>query len=184
MGIPEDIARLELELRELIVKYEQYFFGVEKREPLKLLEEVERLVMRYRNVGIPNTMQRFKYDSLAAALSVHKQKWTRINRLMEEGKYERDRFKMSLRRPDAARERGAEAPPPASELQLDRIYQEYRNARVSCNLPVENLSREKIAQAIERQKPAIMEKYRCSDVSFVVVIEDGKPRLKARPKSS
>jgi hypothetical protein len=29
-----------------------------------------------------------------------------------------------------------------------------------------------------------MEKYRCSDVNFVVVVENGKPRLKARPKNS
>jgi len=184
MGIPEDIAQLELQLRELIVKYEQYFFGIEKREPLKLLEEVERTVRRYRNMSIPNTMHRFKYDALAASLSVHKQKWTRINRLIEDGKYERDRFKMSLRRPETARERPARPAPPASDQQLDRIFQEYRNARLACNLPVENVSREMIAQAIERQKPAILEKYRCSDVNFVVVVENGKPRLKARPKNS
>jgi hypothetical protein len=185
MGIAEDIARLEMELRELIIKYEQYFFGIEKREPLKLLEEVDRQVRRYRNVTITNTMQRFKFDSIAASLSVQKQKWSRINRLIEEGKYERDRFKMSLRHREAAKEHSDAPPaPPAAEQQLDRIYQEFRKARLACNLPVENVSREMIAQAIERQKPAIMEKYHCSDVNFVVVVENGKPRLKARPKNS
>lgn len=184
MGIAEDIARLEIELRELIIKYEQYFFGIEKREPLKLLEEVDRQVRRYRNVTITNTMQRFKFDSIAASLSVHKQKWTRINRLIEEGKYERDRFKMSLHHREVAKDRSLQPAPTTAEQQLDRIYREYRNARLACNLPVENVSRELIAQAIERQKPAIMEKYRCSDVSFVVVVENGKPRLKARPKNS
>ena len=183
MAIAEDIAQLEVDLRELIVKYEQYFFGIEKREPLKLLEDVERLARRYRNVSIPNTMQRFKYDSLVASLSVHKQKWGRINRLIEDGKYERDRFKMALKAGDAAkkpaRQKGA-----TQDQQLDRIYQEYCEARRACNLPVEKVSREMIAEAIARQKPAIMEKYRCSDVKFVVVVEDGKPRLKARPKSS
>jgi hypothetical protein len=183
MGIPEDIARLELELRELIIKYEQYFFGIEKREPLRLLEEVERLVRRYRNISIPNTMQRFKYDSLAASLSVHKQKWTRINRLIEDGKYERDRFKMSLHQGEGAKKQPAGMPQDASERDVDKIYQEYRDARLACNLPVESLTREMIAQAIERQKPVILEKYRCSDVSFVVVVENGKPRLKARPKT-
>jgi hypothetical protein len=184
MGIPEDIARLEIELRELIIKYEQYFFGIEKREPLKLLEEVERLTRRYRNVSISNTMQRFRYDSLVAALNVHRQKWTRINRLIEEGKYVRDRFKMSLHQGEAAKERPAQQVSSDSDLQLDRIYQQYCAARKACNLPVENVSRERIALAIERQKPAILEKYRCSDVEFVVVIEKGKPCLKARPKSS
>ena len=183
MGIPEDIARLELELRELIIKYEQYFFGIEKREPLRLLDEVERLVRRYRNISIPNTMQRFKYDSLAASFSVHKQKWTRINRLIEEGKYERDRFKMSLHQSAEAKRQAGAKPHGASDRELDKVYQEYRDARLACNLPVENLTREMIAQAIQRQKPVLLEKYRCNDISFVVVVENGKPRLKARPKT-
>lgn len=184
MGIPEDIARLELELRELIVKYEQYFFGIEKREPLRQLEEVERLAMRYRNVSITNTMQRFKYDSLAASLSVHKQKWKRINRLIEDGKYERDRFRMSLHSKGGKEDAARPARPASSDEHIERIYQEYRTARIACNLPVESLSRELIARAIERQKPAILEKYRCNDVNFVVVVENGMPRLKARPKNS
>ena len=50
MGLPEDIARLEQDLRELIIRYEQYFCGIEKREPLQLLDEVERRARRYQNV--------------------------------------------------------------------------------------------------------------------------------------
>jgi hypothetical protein len=181
MGIAEDIARLELELRELIIKYEQYFFGIEKREPLKLLDKVDRLAKRYQNVSITNSMQRFKYDSLIASLSVHKQKWTRINRLIEEGKYQRDRFRMTLHQQQGALK--APAPPKESE-EMERIYQQYLAARKACHLPVEKISRQKIEQAIERQRPMIQEKYNCRDIDFVVVIEDGKPRLKARPKSS
>jgi len=183
MGIPEDISRLELELRELIIKYEQYFFGIEKREPLKLLDEVQRLAARYRNVSIANTMQRFRYDSLVASLSVHSQKWARINRLIEEGRYDRDRFKLSLREKSRP---AVQAPLVAAgpDSETERIFQQYCAARKSCNLPVENVTREAIASAIARQKPAIMEKYHCSDVEFVVVVENGKPSLKARPKSS
>lgn len=187
MGVPEDIAKLELDLRELIIKYEQYFFGIEKREPLRLLDAVERQVRRYQNVSIPNTSQRFKYESLVASLSVHKQKWTRTNRLIEEGKYQRDRFRMNLHQGEKGREQttAVEPQPPApQDKQLDNIYQQYINARIACNLPVENVTREKLAEAINRQKPALMQKYRCKDVDFVVVIEGGKPSLKARPKNS
>jgi hypothetical protein len=182
MGFPEDIARLERDLRELIVRYEQYFFGIEKREPLQLLEEVERCARRYQNANITNTMQKFKYNSLVSTLSVHRQKWTRINRLIEEGKYSRDRFKMSLRQGEGG-ERAAAQAVGTPGTPLERIYLDYCDALKACNLPFVNLSREKIASAIERQKPAILEKYHCSDVQFVVVIEGGKPRLKARPKN-
>ena len=183
MGIPEDIARLELDLRELIIKYEQYFFGIEKREPLRLLESVECAVRRYQNMSIPNTSQRFKYESLVASLSVHRQKWVRTNRLIEEGKFQRDRFKMALHQGEKSRE-AVTAPPPPADPQLERVYRQYIDARLACNLPIDNVTREKLAQAINKQKPALQEKYRCSEVDFVVVIEGGKPSLKARPKNS
>ena len=93
MGIPEEIAIFEQNLSELIIKYEQYFFGIEKREPLQLLDEVERCARRYQSTIIANTMQKFKYNSLVATLSAHRQKWARINRLIEEWKYKRDRVK-------------------------------------------------------------------------------------------
>ncbi|HBA87387.1 MAG TPA: hypothetical protein DCZ75_05165 [Geobacter sp.] len=182
MGVTEDIARLEIDLRELIIKYEQYFFGIEKREPLKLLDCVERAVRRYQNVSIPNTSQRFKYDSLVASLSVHRQKWTRINRLIEEGKFHRDHHKKQQTQANAPKERVQQPALPEHDPQLENIYQQYVKARIACNLPVEQVTREKVAQAISRQKPALMEKYRCKDVDFVVVIEEGKPALKARPK--
>lgn len=185
MGVAEDIAKLELDLRELIIKYEQYFFGIEKREPLRLLDTVERAVRRYQNVSIPNTSHRFKYESLVSTLSVHKQKWARTNRLIEEGKFQRDRFRMSLHqaeRAEKADKRNVTAPP--QDAQIENVYQQYVSARRACNLPVENVTREKLAEAINRQKPALMEKYRCRDVEFVVVIEGGKPSLKARPKNA
>ena len=188
MGIPEDIARLEIDLRELIIKYEQYFFGIEKREPLRMLDAVERAVRRYQNVNIPNTSQRFKYDSLVSTLSVHKQKWVRTNRLIEEGKYQRDRFRMSLHQKEKAVEPAPHPcqppPPPAKDQQLETVYRQYIDARLACNLPIDNVTREKLAEAINRQKPALIQKYGCRDVDFVVVIEGGKPSLKARPKTT
>lgn len=187
MGVAEDIAKLELDLRELVIKYEQYFFGIEKREPLRLLETVERAVRRYQNVSIPNTSQRFKYDSLVSTLSVHKQKWARTNRLIEEGKFQRDRFRMSLHqaeRSEQAVKPRAAAANKTLDPQIESVYQQYVNARLACNLPVENVTLEKVAEAIQRQKPALMQKYGCRDVDFVVVIEGGKPSLKARPKTT
>jgi len=186
MGVAEDIAKLELDLRELVIKYEQYFFGIEKREPLRLLDSVERAVRRYQNVSIPNTSQRFKYESLVATLSVHKQKWTRTNRLIEEGKFQRDRFRMSLHQAEKAEKPQKPKPvaPAAHDAQIESVYQQYVNARLACNLPVENVTREKLAEAINRQKPALIQKYGCRDVDFVVVIEGGKPSLKARPKTT
>lgn len=181
MGIPEDLLFFEQGLRELVTKYEQYFLGLEKREPLKLLESVEKSCRKYANVNIINTMLKFKYTSLVATFNTHKEKWNRINRLIEEGKYSRDRFKMAmhLHQPDKHKPREVK---PDTEVAV--LYKQYLEARKACNMPTENISPAMIAAAIEKQKPLISSKYNCDRVEFKVVVEDGKPKIKARPKLS
>ncbi len=82
MGISEDITLFEKNLNDLIIRYEHYFLGLEKREPLKQLEEVERLSRRYVGSDIINTMLTFKYNSLKARLISYKQYWNRTLRLI------------------------------------------------------------------------------------------------------
>lgn len=185
MGIPEDVAFFEQSLGELIIKYEQYFLGLEKREPLRLLAEVEGLARRYQNFQIVNTMTKFKYNAAIARLNSYKQYWTRINRLIEEGKYSRDRFKMEMH------QRGKHAGPPeradqaeksAVSPEVERVYRAYLEARKACHLATDSITPEMIAAAIEKQKPVIMGKYKCAGVEFKVVVEEGTPKIKARPK--
>ncbi len=181
MGIQEDIAFLEGSISELIIKYEQYFLGIEKREPLKLCEDIERFIRRYNTSTIINTMTKFKFNTLVGKFNSYKQYWTRIIRLIEEGKYSRDRFKM-------ARHLAEDAPLPPSQYHerpqqndAEIVFQNYLEARKKCNLPTDNISRDTMFTIIEKQREALRNKHNCSEVEFRVVIEDGAPKLKARP---
>lgn len=188
MGIPEDVALFEQSLSELVIKYEQYFLGLEKREPLRLLSEVEGLARRYQGFQIVNTMVKFKYNAAIARLNSYKQYWTRINRLIEEGRYSRDRFKMEMHQKQKAAgvsEKGGQpAPEEKSSVnpEIEAVYRTFLEARRACHLPVDAITPEVIAAAIEKQKPIIMNKYNCKGVEFKVVIEDGTPKIKARPR--
>ena len=187
MGVTEDVALFEQGLSELVIKYEQYFIGVEKREPLKLLNEVESLSRRYSSIQIVNTMLKFKYNATLARLNSYKQYWNRINHLIEEGKYSRDRFKMELHQKQrAAAQPGKEEQTKSCEkgfnLEVETIYHKFIEARNACHLPISNITHEMIAAAIEKQKPVIINKFKCSTVEFKVVIEEGVPKIKARPK--
>jgi len=177
MGIIEDVELLERSLKELIIKYEQYFIGLEKREPLKLLEEVERLSRRYNAASVTNTMLLFRYNSLKSRLVSYRQYWNRINRLIDEGRYSRDRFKMQ-RNLTA----GPQPAPAATESKVDQVYREYTEACRLCNIPTANISKEAIATTLAKHQAAIREKYQCGDLEFRVLVEDGKPKIKARPK--
>ena len=180
MGVAEDIAYFEQALGDLVIKYEQYFLGLEKREPLQLLAAVEKSSRTYTNVNIVNTMLKFKYNATVARLNSYKQYWNRINRLIEEGKYSRDRFKMELHLRSKL-EKPREVTPKVNH-EMERLYRQYIEARKACDLPVMNVTPEMIAAVIEKQKPLIAQKYKCEHVEFQVVIESGQPKIKARPK--
>jgi hypothetical protein len=180
MGIAEEIVVFEGKLNELVRKYELYFLGLEKREPVKLLEEVELTARRYVGTPIVNTMVKFKYNSVVARLNSYKQYWTRINRQIEEGKYPRDRFRMALPGHNSTTDPSADQE--AVKTELDGVYQQFIEARKVCNLKIDGISAEIMKSTIEKQRTALQQRHNCTDIEFRVVIEDGKPKIKARPK--
>ena len=189
MAIAEDLDILEQQLKELIIRYEHYFVGIEKREPLRLLGSVEKLVRRHAGVPINNTMHKHKYMMLVARLNTYREHWNRILRLIEEGKYSRDRFirDMHLRQKSTApahHEEQHDVHPddhhkPHHDPELDRIFYELREARKACHLPVDRLSIELVAATIEKSKAALVARLGTTDLVFRVVVEDGKPKIKA-----
>jgi len=181
MGIQEDIAFLEVSISELIVKYEQYFLGIEKREPLKLCEDIERFIRRYNTSTIVNTMMKFRFNTLSGKFSSYKQYWTRINRLIEEGKYSRDRFKMARHLSEGTLRPPADLHEKKQENDVELVFQHYLEARRKCNLPTDNISRDTMFSVIETQRETLRSKHHCAEDEFRVVIENGTPKLKARP---
>jgi hypothetical protein len=181
MAIADDVIILDQKLNVLITKYEQYFIGLEKREPLQLLAEVEKLVRCYSGVPISNTMYKHRFNMLVARLNTYREHWNRILKLMEEGRYSRDRFisNLHLRQKDKPERKEPESPAASADSDLDRLVHEFREARTACNLPIDKITRELIAATIEKQKPALAAKLGTDHLAFRVVIEDGKPKLKA-----
>lgn len=181
MAIADDVILLDKKLSELITKYEQYFIGLEKREPLPLLAEVEKLVRRYTGTPINNTMYKHRFTMLVARLNTYREHWNRILKLMEDGRYSRDRFisDLHLRQKDKSVRNQGEVADQSPGDDLDRLVHEFREARKACNLPVGTVTRELIAATIEKQKPALVAKLGTENFVFRVVVEDGKAKLKA-----
>lgn len=178
MGAIEDITLFEKRLNELVIKYEHYFLGLEKRPPLKLLEEVESLSRRYTAANLANTMLTFRYNSIKARLASYKQHWQKTLHLMEEGKYSRDRFKMQIHE-NAGHQQPESAEPEGTP---GDVYQQFLDARRECGLAVEGITREMVAGLVEQHKAAALAKYNCKEVELRIAVEDGKPKLKIRPK--
>ncbi|WP_298037372.1 MXAN_5187 C-terminal domain-containing protein [uncultured Desulfuromonas sp.] len=159
-------------MKTLVILYDQYFNGVEKREPMKDRETLAKRLRRFANRRIMQTDLRFKYQNLATRYHSYAGYWDRILRQMDEGRFVRP----------GSRRGGARqgAPPPESEF--DGLYRDYLEAHRSCQVAGPTPSREQIAAFLEQQKGKIREQFGERDVAFRIVTEAGRPKIKVRVK--
>ncbi len=181
-SIGDDLVVLDNKLKMLKFEYEQYFMGSRPREPQLLRGDVNKLGTRYSNIGIKNTALRFKFNNLCARFFAMRRHWDRVLRQIEEGTYERHRFKANLKERSRAAP-DAEASKTGSGGSQDRsdLFDAYVDARRSCGEDVKSLSRDRLDALVSKQRTAIQQRYGCDDVRFRVVVENGKTKLKATP---
>jgi hypothetical protein len=203
MGEAEEIQLLEARLNELRVAYEKYFAGVEKLEPARLRDEVQRMVRRAGTLYISNTGLKFKRDSVVAQFNTLTQHWNRILKQIEDGTYQRDIFKMRLK----DRQRGSSPPstsssatpktavppetpaaaappgkgPPAQKGEYDSVYKSLVAAKKRLGEPTDNISYNALEWSLKKEAEAIKKKFKASRVDFTVEVKDGKPVIKAVP---
>jgi len=168
---------LEQDLKDLQIRYEQYFAGVEKREPIRAREELSRRLRFMSNRRIIQTDLRFRHQTLLARFQSYITHWDRILRLIDEGKYERHLAKVN--RPAVPEQPSA---PPVQDPMADRLYEDLLAARKVCNLGGAAPDKKQIAEFLGKQREKIREKFGDREVDFVVVTEEGKPKIKVRAK--
>lgn len=178
--IQRELESIEQTMRELEIHYEQYFAGIEKREPIKARETLTRQIRQFANRRIMQTDLRFKYQNMATRYHSFSGYWDRILRLMDEGKYHR---------PTGAKP-GTQPPPAARKTQetanrtdeVDSVYRDLMAARKACNLGGQAPEKQQVAAMLEQQKAKIREKFGDRAVAFRVETRDGKPRIVVKAK--
>jgi hypothetical protein len=110
-----EVQAVEEELEALKARYDQYFLGIERREPNRWREELRKKVMRLKGAFTRNTGLKFRIQSLHARYLSYERLWLRSAREKEEGTYHRDLFKARLRH--GHEEDAAAAPTPAPAAQ-------------------------------------------------------------------
>lgn len=186
MGAKEDIDLLDSKIARLKVEYEQYFMRVLKREPAKLRDEVDKLVLFYSNKTLTNTSLKFKYNTIVAKYNSYKQYWTRTLRAIDEGDFHR------RAEGEGELENGARSAPPPSEArrpatneaapEIREVYEKYIEARKACNEPTEGITLGTLEKTLQEYKKKVAEQYKTEDVEFKVAIKDGKAKLTIAPK--
>ena len=86
MPVADDLDRLNSSIRELQVKWDMYFSGVDKLPPVQFQARVEKLIRQYAFSEIPNNTERFRYQTLTARFNTFNELWQKRLRAREEGK--------------------------------------------------------------------------------------------------
>ena len=178
--LEQTLSEIQHEMKELEIRYEQYFAGVEKREPQRERNELARRLRQFTNRPIFRTDVKFRYQTLATRFHTYSQYWDRILRLMDEGKYHRHlSHKPAMASlPDLPQAGKKEAPAPADEA--DRLLQALTDARSRCGVSGPAPTREKVSQFLSTQKQKVKEKFGDRPVEFIVDSSSGKPQIKVR----
>jgi hypothetical protein len=93
-----NVQAVEEDLEALKARYDQYFLGIERREPNRWRDELKKKVLRLKTAFTRNTGLKFRIESLNARFLSYERLWLRSAREKEEGTYHRDLFKARLHR--------------------------------------------------------------------------------------
>ena len=180
--IEEDLRVLENKLNMLKLDYERYFLGTRPREPNMARQEIQKFVTQWSNTPIQNTALRFKFNTVNARYQALKRQWDNILRQMDAGTYKRDIFRANIR---GAQRAVPAAQPTGGDLSVPSgnagaaLFDGYREAAEACGQKVKGLTAAKLQAVVDKQTRALRKKLGCKDVSFRVVVQDGKVKLKA-----
>jgi len=177
--LAQELDNIQQAVKELEIHYEQYFAGVEKREPYNERKNIARQIRHFTNRHIVWTDLKFRYQGLTSRFMSYGQYWDRILRLIDEGKYHRHTSKL----------KNTTTTPPASsaktidpKVEADKLQQQLSQARKSCGLSGNSPSTEKIVAFLAAQREKLRSRYGDRAVEFTVDSSGPKPRIKVSLK--
>jgi hypothetical protein len=92
-----ELKDAEEELERVKARYDQFFIGIERREPRRERDEIRKRVMLLKEAFTRNAALRFRIQTLHARYLSYERLWVRSAREKEEGTYRRDIFKARIR---------------------------------------------------------------------------------------
>lgn len=204
----KDLPRMQKLLEVLRLQYNLFFSGARKNPPASERVELDRLFNYYRNANIQNLSQQFRFNSFAHTYTLQCEQWGKWQRAKDNGvvadprmvaalrKAERELGELERETPEEARKRqhpkeqnpdDARAPkagPSRDESKIEqspmqKLFEQYTKARL-LNGEMTAIEQAAFERQVERQRQAIIEKYKAKDVTFTVATQNGKVTLKAK----
>ena len=173
-------------LEELRKAYDRYFLGIDKLEPQGDRRRFQLELDSILGAPSPNTQVRFQIAQVKGKFVTLQQYWSRVLREIEDGTYQRDRFRVELKERDRGQQPArSEVSPAAAERPIDadvveRVFRAYVMAKQKCNEPTEGITRERLGEMLSKHASKLGSSGAAERPDFKVVIKDGKARIVAR----
>ena len=198
-NVEEDLAQLEKDIRQLKIEYEQYFGGGRSRPPTEVEWRIDQVIRRYsdRTAEIAFA-QRFRYNNLAQTYAKYRDVFRKRMKQKEEGTLQRH-FGAAAKAVEAERARARTAQdaahsrpegvfamacsdPDAESDKVERLYKAFREAKRGVGEDVNRLTRDSFQEFVRQKTEQLKNQKGCREVEYVVAVEGGHVKLKARVK--
>jgi hypothetical protein len=175
----EDLQRLEVAIRELKIKYDQFFARALDRQPFELRARVERIIDRINKQPPGKFAIRFHFNSLVSRYNSYSELWGKTLRTMEQGDQRATTVAERFGIKERLITRCVVADPAHGQNELRRLHGRFLEARERYGKrPV---SYEKFVRGIASQTRQLRAKHECSQIEVRLVDSGDGVKIKARP---
>jgi len=199
----KEMDRFEQAINDLRVKYDRYFFGLERRAPEDNRKKLDKWARRLLNYFMSNTQLRFRRETLIQRFNSYARMWDRVCAQIEAGTYKPDQMKadrrigkfeardMLYKKPDVAPPKtepetpAPKQPPqptaPSKPSAAEKLFRQYVKAREKLGQPT-SITADKFETMLNKQIKQIQKKHGYSKIELRVAVEGDKVKIKGTPK--
>ena len=202
MTIDEELELLASHLRRLKIEYEIFFSNPQKKTPTDVEWKVLTLLRKFSDGTRLSFSQRFRYNELAQRYAIYSDLWRKKSRIREEGYRRPQDALLSVQgvRPEAheperkvygvAHSAASDeirsfilqaADPGDDQDKVEKLFLALTDAKKKAGEQVSG-SLPNFRSFVQKKTEEIRKKHGCQKVEYLVEVEDGKVKLRARAK--
>ena len=176
-AVEVELATFRERLESLRTKYDRYFMGLERIPPERIRSELERDLRNSKLESSHKTAVKFRFGNVRQRMSTYARYWDRIMRLIEEGRFKREKGSLQ--------NMGAPPPMAAGEgaggnAQEREVFESWKKAQKELGRS-SDVDFERFQEKLDKQRQAQKEKFGWDKVNYSVRVKNGKVALVAKP---
>jgi len=193
LTVDEELSLLDDNLRRLKIEYDVFFGGGSKKAPAELEWRVQTTIKKFQD-GRMSGAQRFKYNTLVNKYAIFNSLWQKKLRIKEEGYRRPQDAILAIQgvRDNPAEQKGHGHPsvlavtctnPEDDRDRLRHFYEQLQHEMQQAGGGGSAQTFESFYGFIRKKTDQLRQQYGCESVEYSLQKEDGKVRLKAKPRT-